>query len=99
MSNSSANAIMGYAQPSPGASLTNKSTIQGAGGIGSPRGNSFIHQATLNANQTTPLTISVGSGAVTNTRTLEATNGATLALHGSRLPTNPRRPPHADPPS
>ncbi len=99
MSNSSANAIMGYAQPSPGASLTNKSTIQGAGGIGSQSGNSFINQATVNANQTTPLTISVGSGAVTNTGTLEATNGATLALSGSGTVTNTGGTLHADPAS
>ncbi len=36
MSNNSANAIMGYAQPSPGASLTNKSTIQGAEALPRP---------------------------------------------------------------
>src|SRR5260370_9344490 len=99
MSNSSANAIMGYAQPSPGASLTNKSTIQGAGGIGSQSGNSFINQATVNANQTTPLTISVGSGAVANAGTLEATNGAALALSGSGTVTNTGGTLYADPAS
>src|SRR5260370_5632685 len=99
MSNSSANAIMGYAQPSPGASLTNKSTIQGAGGIGLQSGNSFINQATVHANPTTPLTISVASGALTNTRTLDATNGATLEIAGSRTVTNTRGTLHHHPPS
>src|SRR4029077_5188023 len=89
MSNSSGNYLMGYAQPSPGASLTNKSTIQGAGNIGFTggigTGNSFINQAKVNANQTTPLLINVGSGTVSNTGTLEATNGATLELDNGTI--------------
>ena len=89
MSNSSGNYLMGYAQPSPGASLINKSTIQGAGNIGFTggigTGNSFINQAKVNANQTTPLLINVGSGTVSNTGTLEATNGATLELDNGTI--------------
>jgi hypothetical protein len=55
MGNNSANYLFGYAQPGPGASLTNKSTIQGAGHIGwnggIGTGNSFANQGTINANQ------------------------------------------------
>jgi hypothetical protein len=84
MSNNKANYLMGYAQPSPGASLTNQSTIRGAGNIGFTggigTGNSFTNQATVNANQTNPLLINIGSGTVSNTGTLEATNGATLEI-------------------
>src|SRR6266851_3104963 len=66
-------------------------------GIGS--GNSFINQGTVNANQTTPLTIAVGAGTVTNTGTLEATNGATLTLNGGGTVTNTGGTIHADPSS
>jgi hypothetical protein len=55
MGNNSANYLFGYAQSGPGASLTNKSTIQGAGHIGwnggIGTGNSFANQGTINANQ------------------------------------------------
>jgi hypothetical protein len=103
MSNSSGNYLMGYAQPSPGASLTNKSTIQGAGNIGFSggigSGNSFINQGTVNANQTTPLLINIGSAStVKNTGALEATNGATLELDNGTI-TNTGGVIHADPAS
>jgi len=103
MGNNNGNYLMGYAQPSPGASLTNKSTIQGAGNIGFTGGigggNSFINQGTVNANQTTPLLINIGSAAtVTNTGTLEATNGATLELDNGTI-TNTGGIIHADPAS
>jgi hypothetical protein len=90
---------MGYGQSSPGASLTNQITIQGAGDIGGngiPSGNSFINQATINANQITPLMIAIGGGTVTNTGTLEATNGAKLSLNGSGTVTNTGGTIHAD---
>ena len=99
MSNDANNFIMGYGQSSPGASLTNQITIQGAGDIGGngiPSGNSFINQATINANQTTPLMIAIGGGTVTNTATLEATNGAKLSLNGSGTLTNTGGTIHAD---
>jgi hypothetical protein len=99
MSNNSGNSIMGYGQSSPGASLTNQITLQGAGNIGGngiPTGNSFTNQATINANQTTPLLIAIGGGTVTNTGTLEATNGATLSLNGSGTLTNSGGTIHAD---
>jgi hypothetical protein len=98
MSNNAGNTIMGYGQPGPGASLTNQSTILGAGNIGGNgigSGNSFINQGTVNANQTTPLTIALGAGTVTNTGTLEATNNATLVLDGGTL-TNTGGTIHAD---
>jgi hypothetical protein len=97
MSNNANNELMGYAQPN-GATFTNQTTIQGAGNIGSPSGGSFVNQGTVNANQTTSLTMSVGPGAVTNKGTLEATNGATLALNGGTV-TNTAGTIHADPAS
>jgi fibronectin-binding autotransporter adhesin len=90
MSNDSGNQIMGAYQPSPGASLTNQITIHGAGGIGGGggigAGNSFTNQATINADQTTPLIISNTTGETfINTGTLEATNGGTLELAGGTI--------------
>jgi hypothetical protein len=102
MSNNSANYLMGYAQPG-GASVTNQSTIRGAGNIGwnggLGTGNRFTNQGTINANQTTPLTIGVGNGTFTNTGMLEATNGATLVITGAGTLTNTRGIIHADPAS
>ena len=102
MSNDSANRIMGYGQPSPGASLTNQITIQGAGEIGLDtggigNGNTFTNQATINADQTTPLIITNSTGQTfINTGTLEATNGAILGLAGGTI-TNTGGIIHADP--
>ena len=102
MSNNSANHLMGYAQPSS-ASVTNNSTIQGAGGIGwnggLGAGNSFTNNGTINANQTTPLTLGVGSGTFTNTGMLEATKGGTLVITGAGALTNTGGTIHADPAS
>jgi hypothetical protein len=100
LSNNANNSLMGYAQPSPGSSLINQSTIQGAGAIGGAggigSGNTFTNQGNVKANHTTPLTITIGSATVTNTGTLEATNGATLALANGTL-TNTGGTIHADP--
>lgn len=101
MSNNTNNYLFGYGQPSPGASLTNKSTIQGAGNIGYGNlgsGNTFTNQGTINANQSNPFTIYPGSGTFINTGTLEATNGATLALNSGSI-TNTGGAIHADPSS
>src|SRR6266478_5974518 len=101
LSNNAKNNIMGYGQPS-GATFTNQTTIHGAGNIGGNgigSGNSFVNQGTVNANQTTPLTIAVAAGTLTNTGTLEATNGATLSLNGSGTVTNAGGTIHADPSS
>jgi hypothetical protein len=95
MSNNSGNAIMGYGQ-GDNSTFTNQITIQGAGHIGSSNGGGFINQGTVNANQTTPLSISVGNGVLTNTGTLEATNGATLSLNGAGTLTNTGGIIHAD---
>jgi len=81
MSNSPANNIFGYGQGT-GDSLTNQSTIQGSGTINPGTSNTFNNQHIVNANQSTPLIINAGSGTVTNTGTLETTNGATLVLQG-----------------
>ncbi|MGD0567227.1 MAG: hypothetical protein ABSA78_02385, partial [Candidatus Sulfotelmatobacter sp.] len=63
--------------------FTNKETIQGSGniGIGSL---TFVNQGTVNANQTTPLTIQTSNG-TTNTGTLEATTTGTLVLNGNTI--------------
>jgi hypothetical protein len=95
MSNNSGNSIMGYGQ-GDNSTFTNQITIQGAGHIGSSNGGGFINQGTVNANQTTPLSISVGNGVLTNTGTLEATNGATLSLNGGATLTNTGGTIHAD---
>src|SRR6202011_4791994 len=101
MTNASGNYIMGPYQPTPGASLTNQVTIQGAGGIGGGSGigsgNHFNNQAKINANQTTPLIITNNTGQTfNNTGTLEATSGATLELAGGTI-TNTGGTIHADP--
>src|SRR6266852_986449 len=98
MSNNAGNALMGYGQPN-GVSFTNQTTIRGAGSIGSPGSSTVTNQGIINANQTTPLTISVGAATTNNTGTLEATNGATLVLNGSGTVTNTGGTIHADPSS
>ena len=82
MSNSSVNTIFGYGQGT-GATLTNQSTIQGSGTINPGCSNTFNNQHTVNANQTTPLIISICSETSKNSGTLEATNGGTLLLEGN----------------
>src|SRR5260370_23167936 len=102
MSNDAGNQIMGSGQPSPGASLTNQIIIQGSGQIGLNtggigNGNTFTNQATINANQATPLIITNSTGQTfINTGRLEATNAATLELAGGTI-TNTGGTIHADP--
>src|SRR5229473_2740486 len=98
MSNNACNTLMGYGQPN-GVSFTNQTTIRGAGSIGSPGSSTVTNQGIINANQTTPLTMSVGAATTNNTGTLEATNGATLVLNGSGTVTNTGGIIHADPSS
>ena len=65
--------------------LTNDAgnTIQGSGNPGDAQLN-LNNAGIVNANQSTALTISPGSGnSVTNTGTLEATSGGTLNLQGT----------------
>ncbi len=58
--------------------LTNKETIQGAGHIGNGQ-LTLVNSGIINANQSAGLTIQT-SGGTTNTGTIEATAGSTLAL-------------------
>ena len=82
MSNNASTAIFGYGQGN-GATLTNQTTIQGSGTIGPNCTNTFINQHIVNANQSTPLYISICNGQMTNTGTMEATNGGTLVFEGN----------------
>jgi hypothetical protein len=77
MGNNTNNLIFGAAGADV---LTNKSTIQGSGNIGDNQ-MGLVNSATINANQSNPLTIQTSTG-TTNTGTLEATSGATLNLVG-----------------
>ncbi|MGB8543007.1 MAG: hypothetical protein WCD49_15360 [Candidatus Acidiferrales bacterium] len=72
MSNNTANIITG------GGTLTNNETIQGAGDIGNAS-LTLINNGTIDADQPTALTINPNGG-TTNTKTMEATAGATLHL-------------------
>jgi hypothetical protein len=68
-------------QNSGGLTLTTTGTIQGAGTIGN-NGLTLVNSGTINANTTSGvagITLN-GGGNITNTGTLEATNGATLTV-------------------
>jgi len=82
MTNNAGNQIFGYGQNN-GATLTNQTTIQGSGTISPGCSNTFINQNIVNANQATPLYVSICSGPMTNTGTMEATNGGTLVFEGN----------------
>jgi hypothetical protein len=79
MDNLTTNIIEGTAN---GNKLTNQSTIQGAGNIGNGV-LTLVNSGTINGNVSNALTIQTNGG-TTNTGTLEATNGGTLFLTGSR---------------
>ena len=77
MSNSIDNFIVGTDASN---TLTNQSTIQGAGNIGV--GHMALNNAgTIDANQSAGLMLQISNGA-TNTGTIEASNGATLTFSG-----------------
>jgi len=80
LSNNAANYIFGG---SANDTLTNQETIQGAGHIGNGQ-MTLVNSGTINANQSAGMTIDANGGA-TNTGTIEATSGATLALSGTTL--------------
>jgi hypothetical protein len=64
------------------AQLVNHNTISGSGGINVP----FDNLATIDANQTTPLTVSaVSTQTNVNGKLMEATSGGTLSLIGGTL--------------
>ncbi len=74
------NQYTGVIQVAGGQTLTNAETITGAGTI--QQGN-FVNNGTINANVSgTTLTLQSFSAA-TNTKTMEATNGGTMAFNGS----------------
>jgi hypothetical protein len=85
MSDSANNIITGS---NPSNILTNQETISGAGSIGS--GSMVLNNSgTVNANQTTSLTLQVStSSASTNTGLFEATNGGTLVILGGTFANN-----------
>ncbi len=78
-----------YITGAGGATLTIDQAVSGAGYIGESA-LTLINNSTINANlsptvTTTPLTIEPGSGGMTNTGTLEATNGGTLELYSGSI--------------
>ena len=82
-------AVLQGADYQGGDSLTNNSTIQGAGTIGDPNGNytvALTNTGTIDANVNGE-TLNVW-GAVTNTGNLEATNGGTLYMHAAYTQNN-----------
>jgi hypothetical protein len=80
LSNNPSNYIFGGAT---GDTLTNQETIQGAGHIGNGL-MTLVNSGTINANQSGGMTIAANGG-TTNTGTIEATSGATLALSGTTV--------------
>ncbi|MCU1302918.1 MAG: tandem-95 repeat protein [Candidatus Sulfotelmatobacter sp.] len=78
MSNNTNNFIFGASSAN---TLTNQETIQGAGNIGNGQ-MTLVNSGTILANASNNLTISVGSGTVNNTGTLDAAGG-TLTIQGS----------------
>jgi fibronectin-binding autotransporter adhesin len=80
LSNNANNVIQGSTTTD---TLTNQETIQGAGNIGNGQ-MTLVNSGTINANQSAGLTIQANGG-TTNTGTLEATAGSTLALLGTTV--------------
>ena len=81
MGNNPSNRIIGNASAD---TLTNSSTIQGAGQIGAGQ-MTLVNSGTIDANAGAGQNVLFinTSGGTTNTGTLEATNGSTLSLDGS----------------
>jgi hypothetical protein len=82
LSDSTGNSILGFGA---NATLTNQSTISGAGTIGGEVFDPGVtgalllnNQGVIDATGTNPLIVDTGASAVTNSGTLEATNNATL---------------------
>jgi fibronectin-binding autotransporter adhesin len=73
-----------------GVTLTNDdNSIQGNGEIGDSGGLAIANKGTINANVSGgTLDVNGGNGGVTNTGTMEATNGGTLALRDTTTNTN-----------
>jgi fibronectin-binding autotransporter adhesin len=77
LSNNTQNYIYGQ---SGNLTLTNEETISGSGNIGN-NSMTLVNSGTINANGSAGMTINANGG-LTNTGTVEATNGATLQLNG-----------------
>jgi fibronectin-binding autotransporter adhesin len=82
LSNSTSNLIFGTSTVD---TLTNEETISGAGNLGDGR-MTLVNSGTINANQSSGLTIQANGG-VTNTGTIEATEG-TLTFNGTTVTNN-----------
>src|SRR5215471_2227881 len=78
-----ANAIIN--QQVAGLTLTNQSTIQGAGVIGNGGGLALNNQGTVNANVSAGTLTLNGTGGVTNSGILEATNNGILLISGTTV--------------
>jgi fibronectin-binding autotransporter adhesin len=83
LSNNSQNYIFGNVATDV---LTNQETIQGAGQIGHGQ-MQLVNSGTINSDDSSGITLSANMG-VTNTGTLEATNGSTLLISGSGIINN-----------
>ena len=70
----------GVVETAGGQTLTNNETISGAGTI---QDGTIVNNATINANVSGETLTLQNFAAATNTKTLEATNGGTLAFNGS----------------
>jgi len=67
-----------------GGSLSNQSTIEGVGFLGYGGSLTLNNSGIINANGTHSLTVITNNGGLTNSKTLESTNG-TLELYGSYM--------------
>jgi hypothetical protein len=83
LSNNSQNYIFGQVATDV---LTNQETIQGAGQIGHGQ-MQLVNSGTINSDDSAGITLSANLG-VTNTGTLEATNGSTLLISSSGIINN-----------
>jgi fibronectin-binding autotransporter adhesin len=70
----------GYLETASGATTTNAETIEGAGTI---QDGTFVNNATVNANTNGETLTLYNFAAATNTKTMEASGGGTLAFDGS----------------
>jgi hypothetical protein len=68
-----------------GVTLTNQSTIQGTGAIGNGTGLALSNAGAINANMSGATLTLNGTGGITNTGLMEATNGGTLNIAGATV--------------
>lgn len=77
---STASSYSGVVEAASGMTLTNNETITGAGTI---QDGTFINNGTVNSSVSGQTLVLQSFQAATNTKTMEATNGGTLAFNGS----------------